>query len=77
MIDSIQVDSVDITLVEFQTNRGVIDVNPASVEFVLDESKEHHFKTERQSCVIHLASGKHQVVSHPRSEVLAKLQRLK
>ena len=76
-MDSIQIESLDINLVEFKTSRGTIDINPVQVVYVLNDKKDYHLEKERNSCVIGLLNGINQVVSEPRSQVVRKLMRLK
>lgn len=75
-MESMQIDSIDIILIEFKTLKGTVDINPVHVMMVLDESKSYDLPSERNSCVIYLSNGFKTVVSHSRKDVLKKLQRL-
>ena len=77
MIDqNVSIESIDVNLIEFQTNKGTVDINPQAVAMVLDESKSTDLPRERRSCVIVLTNGFKAVVSHTRKETVNKLMRL-
>lgn len=71
-METIDINQIDINLVEFETKKGTVDINPQAVEMVLNEEQKF-----RDSCVIFLSSGTKCVISETRKEAIRKLQRLK
>ena len=71
-METIDINQIDINLVEFETKKGTIDINPQAVAMVLNEEEKF-----RDSCVIFLNNGMKCVISETRKEAIRKLQRLK